>query len=220
MPTEIIPIRLGMANAHLLRSPSGYILVDTGMPGSAGRILEAMRIHGLAPQGLRLILITHGHMDHFGSAAEVREKTGAPIAVHQDDAVALRQGINPPDWLHPTSWLVALLQRLFGSAAPQKIPGLEPDITFAGEWRLDEYGITGRVIPVPGHTPGSVAVLLDSGAAIVGDIAMRMIGRSKKPGRPLVAWDLAMNAESVRRLAALNPHPIYSGHGGPFQQLL
>jgi len=75
------------------------------------------------------------------------------------------------------------------------------------------------VIPVPGHTPGSIAILLDSGEAIVGDIAMRMIGRSKKPGRPILAWDLALNEESVRRLAALNPRLVYSGHGGPFQSL-
>jgi len=66
----------------------------------------------------------------------------------------------------------------------------------------------------PGHTPGSVAVLLDGGEAIVGDIVMRMFGRSARPGRPFVAWDLAMNEESVRRLAALNPHPVYAGHGG------
>ena len=103
---------------------------------------------------------------------------------------------------------------------PQNVPGLEPDIAFgAAEWRLDEYGISARVIPVPGHTPGSVAVLLDSGEAIVGDIVMRMFGRNPKPGRPFVAWDLARNEESVRRLAALNPHPVYAGHGGPFTSL-
>lgn len=217
MTTEIIPIRLGMANAFLLRGPSGYILVDTGAPGAAGRILEAMITHGLAPEGLRLILITHGHIDHFGSAAEMREKTGAPIAVHQDDAEALRQGVHAPGSLHPTSWVIALGMRLGGGLWPP-IPGLEPDILWRGEQRLDAYGIAGRVIPVPGHTRGAIAVLLDDGAALIGDLAIDLLGR-RRPGKPIVAWDLAMNQESLRRLAALNPHPVYSGHGGPFAQL-
>jgi len=50
MPTEVIPIRLEMVNAFILRGPSGYILVDAGIPGMSGRILEAMRTHGLAPR--------------------------------------------------------------------------------------------------------------------------------------------------------------------------
>jgi len=114
MPTEITPIHLGMVNAYLVRGPSGYIVVDTGTPGSAGLILETMTVRGLSPEGLRLILITHGHVDHFGSAAELREKTGAPVAVHQDDAVALRQGTSPPEWSRPTSRWVALVMRLLG----------------------------------------------------------------------------------------------------------
>ena len=218
MPTDIFPIRLRGVNAFLLRAAGSYIVVDTGAPGSAGRILEAMTVHGLAPEGLRLILITHGHVDHYGSAAELREKTGAPVAVHQEDAVALRQGINPAEWLHPTSWWVALGMRFAGSVWP-RAPRLDPDITFAGEWRLDEYGIAGRVIPVPGHTPGSCAVLLDSGEALVGDLAINLLGGHRRAGKPIIAWDLARNEESVRAIAALHPRLIYSGHGGPFQQL-
>lgn len=219
MYTEIIPLRLGMANAFLLRCAAGYILVDTGLPGNAGPLLEAMTVRGLPTAGLRLILITHGHIDHYGSAAAVRDKTAAPIAVHEADAAALRQGINPPETLRPTSWWVGLAMRLGGRFGPRQVPPVEPDILLRGEERLDAYGIAGRVLHLPGHTPGSIAVLLDSGEAVVGDIAIDLLGRRGRPHPPIVAWDLAQNAASVRRLAALNPRRVYSGHGGPFERL-
>lgn len=93
----ILPIRLGaIAKAFLIPTREGAILIDSGTPGQSERILQAMAAHGAAPESLRLILITHGHFDHFGSARELRERTGAPVAVHADDAIALRRGENPP----------------------------------------------------------------------------------------------------------------------------
>jgi glyoxylase-like metal-dependent hydrolase (beta-lactamase superfamily II) len=77
-----------------------------------------------------------------------------------------------------------------------------------------------RVIPTPGHTPGAVSVLLDSCEAIVGDMVMgKLMGLLRRPGPPIVAWDLAQNRESLRHLAALSPRLVYVGHGGPFEDL-
>lgn len=74
------------------------------------------------------------------------------------------------------------------------------------------------VIPTPGHTPGSVSVLLESGEAIVGDLVMgKLMGLLRKPGPPVVAWELDRNWESVHQLLALSPNIIYVGHGGPFE---
>ena len=101
---------------------------------------------------------------------------------------------------------------------PDRAPAFEPDIVFEGEWRLDEYGVAGRVIPTPGHTPGSVSVLLDSGKAIVGDMVIGDFLRLlRRPGLPIVAWDLERNWESIRRFFDLSPHIVYTGHGGPFE---
>jgi glyoxylase-like metal-dependent hydrolase (beta-lactamase superfamily II) len=83
---------------------------------------------------------------------------------------------------------------------------------------LDEYGLAGRVISTPGHTPGSVSVLLDSGEAIVGDMVIGdFFWLLRRPGPPLIAWDLERNWESARRFLGLSPRIVYVGHGGPFQ---
>jgi hydroxyacylglutathione hydrolase len=210
-------------NVFLVRGCTGCVLVDAGNPGKEELILKRLAEHGVEPGDLRLILITHGHTDHFGSAAALQERIGVPVAVHALDADALRQGIHQPDSLQATNRLLALLMRISALrqlAALDRAPPLEPDIVFDKEWRLDGYSVAGRVIPTPGHTPGSVSVLLDSREAIVGDVVMgQMMGLLHKPGPPPVAWDLEQNWESLRQLLALSPRIVYVSHGGPFENL-
>jgi hydroxyacylglutathione hydrolase len=220
----VIQINVGrFTNVFLIRGDTGCVLVDTGHPGRADRILERLAKRGVAPDDIHLILLTHGHTDHFGNAAALRERTSAPVAIHALDADAVRQGIHQPDSLRPTVLLIApfiQISALRNIAVPDRAPAFEPDIIFEGEWRLDEYGITGRVIPTPGHTPGSVSVLLDSGEAIVGDMVIgNFLRLLRRPGFPIVAWDLQRNRESVRRFLDLSPRIVYTGHGGPFENL-
>src|SRR5690242_2038144 len=87
--TEIISIPilpLNMVNAHLIRSEAGCILVDAGIPGSEHKIARVLHRHGLTFRDIKLIVVTHAHTDHAGSAARLRELSGAPILGHKDDA--------------------------------------------------------------------------------------------------------------------------------------
>jgi hydroxyacylglutathione hydrolase len=222
MAETVIQINTGkFTNAFLVQGHAGCMLVDTGNPGKADRILERLAGHGVAPDDIRLILLTHGHTDHYGSAAELRKRTGAPVAIHALDADAVRQGVHQPDSLQPTWRLIAPLVRisaLRNLVVPERAPAFEPDIVFEEEWRLDEYDIAGRVIHTPGHTPGSVSVLLDSGQAIVGDMVISgFLQLLRWPRLPIIAWDLERNWESLRQLLDLSPHIVYTGHGGPFE---
>jgi glyoxylase-like metal-dependent hydrolase (beta-lactamase superfamily II) len=206
-------------NVFLLHGSEGVVLVDAGNKGQADLILERLAAHDVAPQDVRLILLTHGHIDHYGSAAELRERTGAPIALHTLEAEVLRSGHYPVENLKPTPFF-ALLMRLPGVRLSPEVPTLEPDITFEDEWRLDEYGVAGRVILTPGHSPGSVSVLMDSGEAIVGDMVMgRFTHLLRQPGRPFIAWNPERNQESIRQLVALSPRIVYASHGGPFEDI-
>ncbi len=220
MSETVVQIPLNVwTNVFLLRGAEGAVLVDAGIPGQEDFILDRLAEHGVTPQDVRLILITHGHGDHIGSAAALRERTGAPIAVHALDVDMLRHADRPLEPPPDTNKLLLTLMHL----PIFQFPGLESfeaDVVFEDELDLQEYGVAGRVIHTPGHSPGSVSVLLDSGAAIVGDMVMGRISRRlREPGPPFIAHDLARNRESIRQILELDPHPVYASHGGPFDDL-
>ena len=209
---EVHQIKLGIANAYIVRQ-DGVILIDTGDPGSEGAILDAAKERGIAPGDIRLILLTHGHGDHAGSASSLRAMTGAKVAIHRDDAEKLRSGNQGR--LRAICLTGRILGPFFNAKKKAEYPPLEPDILITDDLDLRTYGVDGTVIPTPGHTPGSVSVLLADGEAIVGDLIFPSIP-SEKPGLPFWADDRAEVHQSIRILLEQRPRKFYTGHGGPF----
>lgn len=209
---QLVPIPLGMVKAFLILGERP-ILVDTGTRSHAPRIVAALARQDVAPQDLALIVITHAHPDHIGGLAALHAQSAAPVAVHVGDAQAVRKGTRAA--LRPPRFL----SRLFGlRPSPQDAAeeGVEPDVLVEDELDLAPYGVQGRVISTPGHTPGSLSVLLPDGRAIVGDL---FFGGFLGPGRPrhhFLAADRAQMEESVRALLELDVREIHLAHGGPF----
>lgn len=153
-------------------------------------------------------------MDHFGAAAAVQEATGALVAVHPADAEILRRGFNPP--VSPTGATGRWMKRLMGRFVPGSGPPVEPDVLLDGESALDEFGVKARVIPTPGHTPGSISVSVPGGPVLVGDLIFGGMFRPRRPGWPWFADDPDQVRASIQRVLDLAPSTVLAAHGGPF----
>ncbi len=171
---------------------------------------------GIAPSAVSLILLTHGHLDHFGSVHELKAATGAPVAIHAADEHALAGGFNPP--LVPRCATGHLLKPFFQH---RRIAPCKADFLIDESTDLAAFGVPGRIIATPGHTPGSISLLLAGGELLAGDLLLGgYLGGHLAPSRPGLPYfydDRAQILSSVRRVLELPLSRIYVGHGGPLE---
>jgi len=196
---RITGTRIG--NVYLVLLPGELLLIDTGMPGSAGRILAAIDGLGRDRHELRTIVLTHWHPDHIGNAASLRRSTGARIAIHELDAPVLA-GLERPA---KGRRAMGVLMRVLG------IRPIEPDLILRAGDRIGGL----EVVHVPGHTAGSIALRRDDGVVVTGDALLGdRHGRVLDPD-PSLSLDPARAAESAAAIRALRPRLLLPGHGQP-----
>lgn len=209
--SQIISISLGMVKVFLIKGEQP-ILIDAGNPGSGKKILKKIEEHGIAPEEIKLIIMTHAHSDHFGGLHFLTETLDAKVAIHQQEAENLTNGDDTE--VKPVGIKGHLAKMLIPNIPNLK--GVSPDIVIQEEMSLEAFGVNGKVIHTPGHTPGSVSVILDSGEAIVGDLIMGGFIRSDTPDFAIFAFDTDQIKESVKKVLSYEPKTVYVSHGGPF----
>jgi hydroxyacylglutathione hydrolase len=205
-----LPLGMGRVNCNLIQSEAGFFLVDTGGSNNRKELSRVLEQAGVKPGLLKLIVITHGDFDHMGSAAHLRRAFESQIAMHAEELGTAEQGDMFASRKKPNAILRALARilSLFG-----KKGRFSPDILVTDGQSLAEYGLAGRVVSIPGHSRGSIGVLLESGEFFCGDL----LASNGKPALNSLMDDVPTGKASLEKMRGLGITKVYPGHGKAFK---
>jgi len=198
------------ANTYVMIDGKELTVIDTGMPENSEKILNHIHKIGRQSSGVSTILLTHYHMDHIGSAYELRKLTNARVAVHEDDALFVAGTKAPP---RPKNLVLRAFSFFIRSAPTQGFTPVQPDITLRGNDRIGRL----VVIHTPGHTPGSISLYEpESKVLFVGDAIMCIDGKiAPPPGQ--FTQDMTKAIQSIQKISKLDFRVMLSGHGEPLK---
>jgi hydroxyacylglutathione hydrolase len=161
---EIISLR---SHVYLVTAGNHTILVDSGIKSIRKQLKN--RLDRLGVRKIDFLVLTHAHFDHAGNAAWIQSTYGAKVIIHKKEAEALASGY--ADSPRGLLWFTRLLMKLLASRfapKPKSEPCL-PDILIEEHLDLRETGMDITVLHTPGHSPGSVSVVVDGEVALTGD---------------------------------------------------
>lgn len=229
MGQELIRINLDGVNSYLLKSNDQFILCDCGGPLAMDKgfntrrekLVEELEKAGCRPGNLKLLILTHGDSDHVFNTVFIKERYQTKIAMHQGDVYLVE---NPTlDQLMESfryrslglkalSLLIRNLLRRVTMRILEKMEKFRPDVLLNDGASLMEYGFDATILYTPGHTPGSIGILLNDHGFISGDTFANI----KKPGTAPNANHFKTLDVSAAKIKALGVKQIYPGHGEPF----
>lgn len=217
--------RLGTkwANFYLVADEGEFTVIDSGYPGYFGQFAEALEALDQPLSAIKGLIVTHHHVDHAGTAEQVRAKAGAAIFIHQDDApiVGGERPSHLPPGFYRQSWRPSMIAYLLHSArvggaryrAVDQVEELREDQT------LDLPGRP-RVIPTPGHTAGHCSVVLaERGVLFSGDAMVNFDYASGRVGLNQHRFneDRERALASLDRLDDVDAEVVLFGHGDPWR---
>jgi glyoxylase-like metal-dependent hydrolase (beta-lactamase superfamily II) len=189
----------------LLDDDGSVTLVDTGVERAPARIVAGLAALGKHPADVQRIVLTHAHPDHAGGAKEMAARTGAPVAVHAEDAGFAEAGESPPN---DPSYAVG---RIFARLQSGRFPavGVAEKLTDG-----QVLGVAGglRVVATPGHSPGHISLLHEpTRTLITGDAIFNVLGLRYSPR--FVCTDFRMSKRTAHVLGELEYDRAGFTHG-------
>jgi glyoxylase-like metal-dependent hydrolase (beta-lactamase superfamily II) len=189
MPPSILNVGYRSTNYWVVSAGRSRVLIDLGWPGGIGALKANLQRADVPIAEIRYGLATHYHIDHAGAAQDLK-RLGVPLLVLDSQVAAIpvmKTHTKPRD----------------------NYTEITPDgnvvIAFAeSRKRLKEIDIAGEIVPTPGHSDDSVTLVLDEGAAFIGDLTPMSVALAEHADVLAASW---------QRLRDMGVTMVYPGHG-------
>lgn len=193
----------GNGNCFLIYQNDNAILVDTCRIKYRKKILDNCK-----QAGVKLIVLTHGHIDHISNAAFLSKELSVPIAMHKDDYELIKNNMMQKLYAHKIlgKFILAISNKSFQQ---EKVELFEPEVFLKNGDSLNKFGVDATIIELPGHTRGSIGIKTGNSDFIVGDALMNMF----YPTTSMLYNDLQKMKESTNYISASGQIMIHFGHG-------
>lgn len=207
----------GLVNSYLVEEGGEVTIVDAALPGDWKALLAELAAMGRSIDDVRALLLTHGDTDHIGFAARLARERGIAVRVHELDASRARGELRKPN----TGWGPVRFRALAGFLAYTarrgglRIPPVTDPVPLVAGATLDLPG-SPRIVHLPGHTPGSVAIhvpavdalfvgdAMTTRSVLTGETGPRLAPFTLEPGRALASLD---------QLDGIEARWLLPGHG-------
>ncbi len=219
----------GSTNCYLVKTDTGYILIDTGFPSRRAELEQGLTDAGCQPGNLNLIVITHSDPDHVGNCAYLHDKYSVPghpvkIAMHRCEAPVVENGDETQNRRRRP-----FLDRLIGGIILKvlgaiinfgKFERFQPDFYLDEGDGLSAYGLDAKILVLPGHSRGSIGILTTVDDSATGPAPVLFCGdllwNMRKPGPHSIVDDATELNASIERVKSLGIQNVYPGHGASF----
>ena len=212
--TSIRRLLGGRSNVFLISCDNRNILVDTSTKTNRRSLINRLDSLSIKPGSLSALILTHAHFDHAANAATIRNTYNAKIIVSEREAGLLESGTNAPlqGAVPVTRFLYNILMKRFNVMDRLGYAPCKHDIVVRGRHDLKDFGFNAYIVPTPGHTAGSMSVIVDDEIAIAGDALVGVF-----PGSVLPPWaaDREQMVRSWKILLDTGCRLFHPSHGRP-----
>jgi glyoxylase-like metal-dependent hydrolase (beta-lactamase superfamily II) len=206
--------------AYVISTPDGITVIDAGLPGHWRDLTTELGAIGRSLEDIKGVVLTHGDSDHLGFAERLRSDHGVPVYVHSADADRATGGDKPKVAMGP--WRVGATAGFFAYALRKN--GMRThylsEVVEVADGDILPLPGSPKVISMPGHSPGSIALHVPAvDAVFVGDaLTTRHVLTGHQGMQPApFTDDPSVALESLDRLAGVDAAWVLPGHGGPWK---